>query len=89
MYRRFISRKLRDALGDTRVVLLNGARQTGKSTLAQQIAEERGGRYLTLDDPAAAGLARSDPAALVKAAGDFTEYSGTAIKKYASKSFSG
>lgn len=71
MYRRFIDKRLRDALGDTRVVLLNGARQTGKSTLAQQIAEERGGRYLTLDDPATLGLARSDPAALVKAAGDF------------------
>lgn len=72
MYRRFIGKRLRDALGDTRVVLLNGARQTGKSTLVQQLAEERGGRYLTLDDPATLGLTRSDPDALVKAAGDFT-----------------
>lgn len=72
MYRRFIEQKLRDALGDTRVVLLNGARQTGKSTLAKQLAEERGGRYLTLDDPATVTLARSDPDALVRSAGDFT-----------------
>jgi len=71
MYRRFIEGRLRAALNDTRVVLLNGARQTGKSTIAQAIAEEREGQYLTLDDPAVAGLARSDPAALVQSAGDF------------------
>lgn len=71
MYRRFIDRRLRSALTDTRVVLLNGARQTGKSTLAQAIADERHGQYLTLDDPAVAGLARSDPAALVQSAGEF------------------
>ena len=51
-------------MADTRVVLLNGARQTGKSTLAQLVAGQRGGRYLTLDDPATAGLARSDPSAV-------------------------
>jgi predicted AAA+ superfamily ATPase len=72
MYRRFIGGHLAAALADTRVVLLNGARQTGKSTLAQQVASERGGQYLTLDDPSVAGLARSDPRALVGAAGDFT-----------------
>ncbi len=71
MYWRFIDRKLRAALDDTRVVLLAGARQTGKSTLAQAIAAERGGQYVTLDDPAAAGLARADATALVRSAGDF------------------
>lgn len=72
MYQRFLDRKLRAALRDTRVVLLNGARQTGKSTLAQQVAAKRGGHYLTLDDPAVAALARSDPSALVRKAGGFT-----------------
>src|ERR1700690_793298 len=71
MYRRFIEKRLKAALADTRVVLLNGARQTGKSTLVQQLAVQRGGRYLTLDDPATAGLARSDPSALGRDAGDF------------------
>jgi len=71
MYRRYIDIRLRAALGDTRVVLLNGARQTGKSTIAQAISKERHGQYLTLDDPAVAGLARSDPSALIHAAGDF------------------
>lgn len=71
MYPRLIEKKLLAALADTRVVLLNGARQTGKSTLVQLVAAQRGGRYLTLDDPATAGLARSDPAALVREAGHF------------------
>lgn len=71
MYRRLVERKLQAALADTRVVLLNGARQTGKSTLVQLVAEQRGGQYLTLDDPATAGLARSDPSALVRDAGHF------------------
>jgi hypothetical protein len=71
MYRRLIEKKLLAALADTRVVLLNGARQTGKSTLVQLVAVQRGGRYLTLDDPATAGLARSDPSALVREAGHF------------------
>jgi len=53
-------------------VLLNGARQTGKSTLARQAAAQRSGQYLTLDDPATAGLARSDPSALIQGAGAFT-----------------
>jgi len=68
MYQRFIHNRLRAALADTRVVLLNGARQTGKSTIVQAIAEERGGQYLTLDDPAVTGLAQSDPSALIHAA---------------------
>jgi hypothetical protein len=65
MYRRHIRPALRAALSDTRVVLLNGARQTGKSTLAEEIAAEHGGHYLTLDDATLLSTARSDPAALV------------------------
>ncbi|MEW6684214.1 MAG: ATP-binding protein [Nitrospirota bacterium] len=66
MYRRNIETALRAALSDSPVVLLNGARQTGKTTLAQQVADERGGVYVTLDDPAVLGTARSDPMALVR-----------------------
>lgn len=72
MYQRNISGKLTAALADTRVVLLNGARQVGKSTLAQQVAQQRGGQYLTLDDPVIAELARTDPQALVRGAAQFT-----------------
>ena len=38
MYRRHVEDRLRAALGDTPVVFLSGARQTGKSTLAQRVA---------------------------------------------------
>jgi uncharacterized protein len=67
MYRRNIESAVKTALADTRVVLLNGARQTGKSTLVQRIADERNSRYLTLDDEAVLAVARSDPSALVRA----------------------
>jgi len=40
MIRRHLTASILEALGDTPVVLLNGARQTGKSTLAQWIAPE-------------------------------------------------
>jgi predicted AAA+ superfamily ATPase len=65
MYRRNILQSVTAALADTRVVLLNGARQSGKSTIAERIARERGGRYLTLDDAATLAAARTDPAAFV------------------------
>jgi uncharacterized protein len=42
-----------EALADTRVVVVNAARQVGKSTLAQLIASRSpGSRALYLDDPA-------------------------------------
>lgn len=53
---------LQEALGDSPVVLLNGARQTGKTTLVQALAEERPRAYITLDDAGALSAARSDPA---------------------------
>lgn len=71
MYRRFLHARVAAALADTRVVLLQGARQTGKSTLAQEIVAQRGGQYVTLDDAATVGLARNDPGALLDGAGDF------------------
>jgi predicted AAA+ superfamily ATPase len=63
MIRRNIAPNLLDALADTPVVLLNGARQTGKSTLAKSIAEkEHPAAYITLDDYSALSAARHDPA---------------------------
>ncbi len=66
MKQRNLMIRLNAALADTRVVLINGARQVGKSTLAQQVAQARGGQYFTLDDPVVAELARTDPAALIR-----------------------
>lgn len=64
-HQRWLLYRLRDALSDTPVVLLNGARQTGKSTLAQRLAGTRKARYLTLDDPTALAAALADPAGFV------------------------
>jgi hypothetical protein len=46
MYQRNIETCVRDALLDTPVVLLNGARQTGKTTLALKLASELSRRYV-------------------------------------------
>lgn len=66
MYRRNIEDRLRAALTDTPVVLLNGARQAGKSTLVQQLTKEMKGRYITLDDATFLAAAVSDPTAFIQ-----------------------
>ncbi|MEV0433892.1 ATP-binding protein [Nocardia sp. NPDC050413] len=70
----FLPRKaaalVKEALADTRVVILNGARQTGKSTLAEQCLRgmpEVTKRYL--DDKATRTSAETDPAAFLDAPG--------------------
>jgi tRNA A37 threonylcarbamoyladenosine biosynthesis protein TsaE len=40
MYNRHAADRIRQALTDTRVVLLAGSRQTGKTTLVRALAEE-------------------------------------------------
>ena len=65
MFTRHILPLVNDALSDTPVVLLNGARQTGKSTLAQSISSENGRRYHTLDDHITLAAATSDPAGFI------------------------
>ena len=48
MITRHIGPSIQLAMADTPVVLLNGARQTGKTTLARAIAEQTGAAYFTL-----------------------------------------
>jgi len=50
-----------------RVVVMTGARQVGKSTLARLVLDRTAGRYLTLDDPLVFDRAVSDPDGLVAA----------------------
>lgn len=59
MYPRNLQSCLMEALGDSPVVLVNGARQTGKSTLVRSLRPDA--RYLTLDDPAVLTAAHTDP----------------------------
>ncbi|MBM4319480.1 MAG: ATP-binding protein, partial [Deltaproteobacteria bacterium] len=66
MIRRNITRTLLAALADTPVVLLHGARQTGKTTLVRALAEgDHPARYMTLDHPIVLAAARSDPQGFV------------------------
>jgi predicted AAA+ superfamily ATPase len=54
-----------EALAESRVVVLNGARQSGKTTLARQLQAQRGGTFVTLDDEAILQAALADPAGFV------------------------
>ena len=70
MHVRHITPLLADALADTPVVLINGPRQSGKSTLVQSLSASQGlhhapRRYLTLDDSAILNAAQSDPAGFI------------------------
>ncbi|MFB9205053.1 AAA family ATPase [Nonomuraea spiralis] len=55
-----------EALTDTRVVVINGARQVGKSTLAQAIVRQTAGAgEIYLDQAAVRAAARQDPDGVV------------------------
>jgi len=54
-----------EALADTRVVLINGARQVGKSTLVRAVAGERAAEWRDLDLPQDRQSALEDPTGFV------------------------
>jgi len=62
---RHLSAPLREALADTPVVFLTGARQSGKTTLVRSMAGPST-RYLSLDDPATLASAQADPGAFLE-----------------------
>jgi predicted AAA+ superfamily ATPase len=70
MYQRNIVSELQSAIADTPVVLLNGARQTGKSTLAQEFARSHSIPYVTLDDATQLAAASSDAHGFLAGLGD-------------------
>ena len=70
MYKRNIELELQSAIADTPVVLLNGARQTGKSTLAREFAKARSIPYVTLDDATQLAAASSDAQGFLAGVGD-------------------
>ena len=65
MYPRLVERRVREALDDTRVVLVCGPRQSGKTTLAQQIASDAM-PFITLDDATTLKAASTDPVGFVR-----------------------
>lgn len=56
---------IQTALSDTPVVVLQGARQVGKSTLAGEISRGLGGTFVTLDDEVTRLVSQDDPTAFV------------------------
>ena len=58
---RHLEPRVESALRSARVVMLHGARQAGKSTLASRVAAAAGGVSVTLDDEATLELVRADP----------------------------
>ncbi|MFE0146304.1 ATP-binding protein [Nonomuraea sp. NPDC059007] len=69
LVRRHAEQAIKDALADTRVVLVNGARQSGKSTLVRLPAKSDGTEWRDLDDAVTRQAALSDPSGFV----DFPE----------------
>ncbi len=65
LYARHLRSRIVDALKDTPVVLINGPRQSGKTTLIRQFASARRD-YLTLDDSATLESARQDPQGFIQ-----------------------
>jgi len=65
MYPRFAKERIEEALSDTRVVLISGPRQSGKTTLAMDFAKDKI-PFLTLDDATVLRSAIDDPVGFVR-----------------------
>ena len=65
MFPRYSARRVKEALADTPVVFIMGARQVGKTTLVNDLIDESW-EYITFDDMAQAEVARSDPVGFIR-----------------------
>lgn len=65
-YKRWQQHIIERALQTRRVLLVGGARQCGKTTLAKELETSEDINYLTLDDPATRRVAESDPQGFVQ-----------------------
>jgi predicted AAA+ superfamily ATPase len=68
--KRALEGPLRAALSDTPVVMLVGARQTGKSTLAGALVEHGRASYSSFDEPHVLAAARADPVQFLEDLGE-------------------
>ncbi len=67
MYKRNIEGRIREAVKETRVLLISGARQTGKTTLVQNLINSGyQADYVTLDEIDALSAAGRDPTGFIK-----------------------
>jgi len=65
LYPRFAKKRVEEALSDTRVVFISGPRQSGKTTLANEIATDRMA-FFTLDNATVRRSALDDPVGFVR-----------------------
>jgi len=65
MYERFVKNRISEALADTRVVFISGPRQSGKTTLATEIAANEM-PFFTLDDATVLAAASEDPVGFLR-----------------------
>ena len=65
MHPRFGKARIEEALEDTRVIMIAGPRQSGKTTLAEEIAN-KGRPFLTLDDATQLDAAKRDPVGFLR-----------------------
>ena len=66
MFKRNIKTKVEAALKRSPVVLLAGARQTGKTILAEKIAQDKNYSYFSLDDIPTYLAAKNDPVSFIR-----------------------
>ena len=66
MFKRNIRSKLEKGLQRSPVILLTGARQTGKTTLMKQIGKEQEYHYVTFDDIRFLSAAQTDPIGFIE-----------------------
>lgn len=66
-YPRHLEVRLRESLADSPVVLIQGPRQCGKTTLAQTVGLAADYEYISFDERAVCGAAEADPAGFVAA----------------------
>lgn len=64
-YPRYTARVVQEALADTPVVFIMGARQVGKTTLVKDLIDDTW-QYITFDDLAQAEVARADPVGFIR-----------------------
>lgn len=66
LYTRTIEPRIAEAQLDTPVILLAGPRQSGKTTLVKEIAEQQKLQYLTMDDELTLLSAKQDPVGMIR-----------------------
>ena len=65
MHPRFVAERIQEALGDTRIVLVCGPRQSGKTTLVQQVARDDI-PVVSLDNQTSLHAAENDPTGFLR-----------------------